>query len=414
MEDLITSDGVAVMKNEYYQFDFARFKPKKLERLARSVSLDTFNIPADSGKLERLIDKLGSEGEALRNGEIKFLCFFANSLKREGLFPKFGHVCENCFYSKGSRFYYHVKGLLSSYYDDFNDAELYNLLQFAIEKNSVWKEPLTTVKDIVRNCQDTTSFILALSKTFKGCISFSEIQNVKNLFLMNDSHVIFQSIKRWILEYKVVRIQAYNEFTFVKDIMDSFKDINIVKPSFEKFLLTHEERRDFDNLPVPLEEMFKLIGENLGDAHNWVTRNKWQGISDEAKQIFTLWKTQKNIKYFFGDIAGDPIRLDFWRKYSHHFYRIEYFKNYDGAILLETNRHLFIEFADIGALHMYQLKKLSIDQVERNPKRYSKTAMVSKTLKNKDIADLYLRHIGGNWREKFEREFEYYGYEMRR
>jgi len=262
MEDLITSDGVTVMKNEYYQFDFARFKPKKLERLAQSVSLDTFIIPTDSGKLERVMDKLRSEGEKLRNGEIKFLCFFANSLKREGLFPEFSHVCNNCFTKKGSRFYSHVKGLLSSYYDDFNDAELYNLLQFAIEKNSVWKEPLTTVKDIVRNCQDTTSFILALSETFKGCISFSEIQNVKNLFLMNDSHVIFQSIKRWIMEYKVVRIKAYNEFTFVKDIMDSFKDINIVKPSFEKFLLTHEERRDFDNLPVSLEEMFKLIGEN--------------------------------------------------------------------------------------------------------------------------------------------------------
>jgi len=391
------------MTIEYYQFEFARFKPKKLERLARFVSLDTFNIAPDSYKLDRLKDKLRSEGEELRSSEIKFLCFFANSLKQEGLFSKFGHVCHKCF----------TKGLLSSYYDNFTDPELYKLLQLAIVQNSVWKEPLTHVKDIVLGCQDTTSFIQALYRPFKGCLSFAEIQNVKHQYYMNDNHVIFQSILLRILDAKVVALKCDEDFDFVREITDSYKEINVIKPSFEKFLLTQSATQYFDDQPAQLEEMFKLIGNKLGDAYGVLSRNKWQGISEEAKRVFTLWKTQKNIKYLFGDIAGDQIRLNFWKKYSHYVYRIEYNEKYDGAILMETKEHLFIEFAKMGAMHMYYLKNLSIDQVNRDSKVYGKTAMIAR-LKNKAIAEIHLKHQGYYWPELFETEFRYYHYEMRK
>lgn len=399
------------MKNVYYQFNFERFKPKKLERLAKTISFNSLNMQPDSNKLQRLMEKLRCEARELRSSEIKFLCFFVKLLKKEGLLKQFVHACQNCF-NKESRILYHIKGLLASLYNDFNDNELYKLLRYAIIRNSVWKESLIPVKDLVLNSQDVASFHIILNIQFKGCNTIEEIHQVKRCLLIDDNHLIFQNILLRMLKNRILEIYSNKDFDFVNQIIDFFKDINLVKPAIEEFLLTQGSRKDFDNLPIYLEKMFELIGEKLGDAYG-STRNKWQGIREEAKRIFTLWKTQKQINYFFGEIMGDPTRLNFWKMYSHYFYRIDYIEKYDGAILMETHKHLFIEFTDMGAMHMHDLKKLNIDQIRENAKSYGKTKMISMFLKNKSMAVTHLSHWGG-WQWSFEWELKKYGYEIKK
>lgn len=398
------------MKNVYHQFNFERFKPKKLAKLAREVSLDSSQVQPDADKLQRLMNKLQNE-EELRNSEVKFLCFFVSSIKKEGLFRFFYVACERCL-NKEVRVQYHARGLLSSFYNDFLNDELYILLRYAIVRNIVWKLPLSSIKDFIVNSTNSSLFLEVVIEQFKRCKNFGEINLVKKNFLIQEHHLIFNYILLIILKDWILSIRSLEDFVLTKEIIDSFKDINIIKPAIESFLLSQGNRQDFDSLPLHLEEMFKLIGEKLGDAYG-TTRNRWQGISDEAKRIFTLWKAQKAIRYFFGEIIGDPARLAFWKNYSQYIYRIDYFKDYDGAILMETNKHLFIEFADKGAMHMHDLKNLTIDSVKQNPHGYGKTRMISSRLKNKTIAITHLSHRG-NWQWDFEWEMKKHGYEMRR
>jgi len=384
--------------------------PKKLERMAKSVNVDDHYALPDTDKVKGLLDKMRN-GIELRNSEVKILCYFVSIIKEESLFDRFSSACEHCF-AKQERLYYHIKGLLHSFYDDFWDPELFHLLQLAFDKNRVWKEPLASTKDgIFINSTSTTSCFLNLYRYFEGFKTFAELRQGKDHVLMKENHRIFNIISLRLLEERIISIKNLDDFSVVKDLINSLKDYNTLKPCLEKFLLTQKFREDFDKLPIYLEEMFNVIGDILGDPYGQ-NRTRWQGIKDEAKSVFTLWKTQKKIGLFFGEIAGDPIRLNFWKKYSHYFYRIEYYEKYAGAILMETNQHLFVEFAEMGALYMYNVKNLSINDVDRYFKSgLGKTAMIVR-LKNKSIAKLNLRHLS-RWQEPFQREFDYFGYKMR-
>lgn len=402
------------MKATFYQFNFDRYKPRKLEQLAKKVTTLTMSVQLDSQRINFLLKKLRDNPEGLRSSEIRYLCFHIGLIKKEGLFKDFLVVCYS-FFSKESRVLYHVRGLLTAFYNDFQDEDLYRLLRYAVTRNTIWKLPLSSFKDSIIEAQDSFAFLEKLKSEFMKCKNKEEILEQKEYFLIQDSGAIYRHLLLSVLGNKIRNMNNSGNFIVVKEIINYFysnKVITSLKPAIQDFLITQKYREDFENLPYHIDELFKLILNVLGDVYG-PTQNRWQGISDEAKRVFILWRTQSQIKYFFGDIIGDKDRLAFWKRYSHHFYRIEYFEKYEHAVLMETKKHLFVEFTGYGSMHMYDLKDLSIDAVKRNPHQYGKTKMVQYVLKNKGVALLFLSHRG-RWQWEFDWNLKNYGYSVRR
>jgi hypothetical protein len=135
-------------------------------------------------------------------------------------------------------------------------------------------------------------------------------------------------------------------------------------------------------------------------------------VSQDALDVFTLWQTQKNIKHFFGDIAGDYERLQFWKRYSHYFLRVEYFPRLSGAILMESKEHMFVEFAEVGAMYMFRREIQNIDIVGNYSKRYNSVDSVRK-LKDRYRCTERMIHTRYQWQSTFRHTLASYGYKAR-
>jgi hypothetical protein len=383
---------------------FNAYKPKKLVQLSRRMDAyeNAFNF--SSQRVEKSISKLQS-GENLRRKDIKILAYRLDELEKRGLFENFINSARQ-FYSKTQSMYYQVKALLQSFYNIYKSHELFFLLKTGMVNNTRFKKEMSEIKAIVDKSEDLKEFFIDIRDALYSCKTKAELEEKLNRLMLNkDTPLVQLILKRKVMDELAALIN--NDFEFHMFILKEYINPNDHKEIFQSLLLSMVDE-NLEHLDPSIESWFIFIGDQLGDPYG-ILKTKWIGIAEDAKETFKRWKSLKNIKYFFSEITGDQRRLNFWKQYASYFYRVEYFEQYDKALLMETSKYLFVEFAKMGAMYVYRKDILDVSSLEQKFKYRSKTYVVARVLKNTDLCSERLPHTGG-WEAKFKYVFNYRGY----
>lgn len=387
---------------------FNIYKPRRIKQLEERIIRDdrAIDITFDNDRIEKALDKL-RHGLPLTRKDNKILCFHLEKVIFFGLLEVFLPQIYG-FFDKASHYPAHLKGLMVSYYDLFKNEEVFRLLQYAVKKTAHIKETIQLATDMVNKSQDTNSFLINMYHELGNSASIAELNEISELYLLGQNKKMYISIVQLIIARNIQTVNSSEAAEYLIDLMNEINDVNILKPLFERFLLLFKDVQFFENQEEYLNQIFQYIGDRMGDPYK-SGRARWIGISQDAIDIYTLWQTQKNIKYFFGDIAGDYDRLQFWKRYSHYFIRVEYISKLSGAILMESKKHMFVEFAVVGAMYMFRREIQNIDQVENYTKRYNNTDSIQK-LKDRNKCAERLIHTRHTWQSNFSYTLENYGY----
>jgi hypothetical protein len=383
---------------------FNAYKPKKLVQLSRKMETIENAFDFSSQRVEKSILKLQS-GEILRRKDIKILAYRVDQLEERGLLDKFLNNARQ-FYSKSQSMYYQVKALLQSFYNLYKSQELFLLLKTGMVNNTRFKEEMIEIKTIIDKSLDLKEFFTNIREAIYSCKTIIELeQKINKLMLKKDTSLLRLILKRRVMDE--LAAHKNNDFDFHMHILKEYINPNDHKEIFQSLLLSMVDE-NLEHLDSATENWFIFIGDQLGDPYGNL-KTKWIGISEDAKKTFQRRKALKNIKYFFSEITGDRRRLNFWKQYASYFYRVEYFEQYDKALLMETSKYLFVEFAKIGAMYMYRKDVLDISSFEEKFKYRSRTSVVTSVLKNPKICSERMTHTG-DWESKFRDAFNNYRY----
>jgi hypothetical protein len=394
------------MKIKYELPQFNSYTPKKLIKLTQKLDnqeeIKAFDF--SSQKKGKTIEKL-QKGSLLKKGEMKILLYYLDEVEEKKLLEKF-LVKMNKFFSQKQKMYYHLKAGLFSYYKLYKCEPIYDALRLGFHNNLQWKSEAIVIKELFYNCENVRDFFQRLCKEIQVCKTKEEFEEkIKLLMLKKDTPLLNIILPRIVLN-SIDEKHQENTIYLIEIVKEYIPKIKY-KEIFEKVLLT-SMASDIEHISSETDLWFNFIGDEFGDPYGRY-KTKWLEVSQEAKEVFQKWKTLKQIKYFFSEITGDPRRLNFWKRYANYFFRVEYIEKCSKALLMETSKHLFIEFAAGGALFMYRKEILNIQKVEEILKSHSKTYITNGVLKARNKSEEYLIHRG-SWEYDFKRRFEYYEY----
>jgi len=401
--------GFLKMPLELPQFRF--YRPRQLKKLEERIAGEDciLEISFANDRIEKALDKLRN-GLPLARKDYKILCFHLEEVAAAGLLEIFIPQLSK-FFNQAKYYQSHLKGLIVSYYDLFKNESIFRVLQHAIRRSNNIKEGMQPASDLLARSTDGKIFLINMYREFNKCSSMEEIDELSKLYLLGKNKNLYISIIQLIIAGKMKQVDGVEAAEYLISLMDEINDTNILKKSFESFLLLFKDVEFFDNQKIYHELIFEYILERMGDPFRG-GRARWMNMSQDAQDVFTLWQTQKNIKHFFGDIAGDYERLQFWKQYSHYFLRVEYFPRLSGAILMQSKDHMFVEFAEVGAMYMFRREIQNVEMVENYSKRYNRVDSVKK-LRDRTGCTERLIHTPYQWQSNFRNTLAIYGYKAR-
>lgn len=407
------------MHNKSYQLpDFNFFKPKKVKKISEKINneLEDIIFTYTDSKLDRAIEKLKSNENLLRS-DYKILFYNLSMLDSEDnkhLINRLFHKSE-VYFNKPGNYLYHYKALLSSFYNIYNNNIL-ELMKLITNNNKNWKEDMSYIRHVIDTNNTIKNLLTTVLQEIKNCNSKDDLREFKNKLLIKNNNNFLEYI---FLKYIEKNLDTTNGRTeFIMYILNEYISWENQKKVFEKFLLLNKDLF-FDDLSPQANIWFELISDKMGNPYG-LSGAKWGDISNDAKDVFKNWYANHKITVFFSEMSGDTRRLEFWKKYAHHFYRIEYL--YDLIIIMESKQHLFVEFSDraSGKFYLYDIDELNIERVIKFSSTQSKT-FVTDLLKNgynyykKEYYEqnLALVHRFHNWEGTFAKKLIYYDYEPR-
>lgn len=406
------------MATKYKLPDFDNYQPDKVKKITEKIDKELENVlfSFSKTKLKRSIKKLKTNEELMRS-EYKILFYHLSSLRKNK--EIYNRLIKKSmrYFNKPGNYLYHYKALLSSYYNN-NKNKIFQLLKLISNNNKKWKKDMLYIKKLIDKVNTSHDFYKIVLQELNKCESEDDLESLKRKLQMKNNNLFLKQVfYSYIMDNLSTNPDNSNEL--IINIVENNLPWEKKKKIYEKWLLLHKNF-DFDTLTTLSIKWFELIGEQMGDPYG-LNSASWADLSNTAKDIFKNWYAFNKISYFFNEISGDTRRLQFWKKYSHHFYRIEYL--YDLIIIMESRQHLFVEFSNkaSGRFYLYDLEdEVTIEKIMEFKKNRSKSFMLSFIKggydyynKRKYKSKLALKHYYHSWEEDFARELFKYGYEPR-
>lgn len=302
---------------------------------------------------------------------------------------------------------YFVRPFLSYIYNGKNDKykhSIFNILKVFMRLNIKHRERYNDIFAIVRGNNSLDSFIVGIEDQFINIKNQNEIEDVCNSLFIRSTDKIYNNLIMFFIYNNYLDEQLWS---FHKSKIDLLS-LELKKRLFKKILLRYKNNFNVKTYP---EKWFNLIRTELGDPFDPVNQ-RWRGLEEE-KEIYRRWNVSENIdEYFDKIVGGDRRRKVFWRKYIDNIYRIEYIEEAAKALVMEFERHLFVEFAQTGnAMYYYNKDTFNINDIrERLKNTKMSRSKKTKYLKQKALAVNSLTHHKGNWESKFDYEIGRLGY----
>ena len=290
------------------------------------------------------------------------------------------------------------------------------------KKSNIEKELNRLIEEYVDiiNC-DSTKIKIYKSYTMSNNDFFNFLfNNVKNGMLWD----------KWEEKLKYYSISEEREIfsEFINEFLNKITDyivlekenINIILSNFidkknfqEKINVFKKILEHYKNISdveifsdIWMKKILKTLGHPDKNPINWI------GISQEEIETMKRWLVKNQLEEIFTIEVGDKRRLEFWKKYISYIKKVEFYKDLNQAIVMETDNHTFIEFGERGnAFYAYEINYLNIEKISNLKKSFYKTECISK-LKNPYDSIINLSHYG-SWEGRLMSMLQYRGYEIK-
>jgi len=403
------------MKRKYILPDFTYLTPKKIDDSIRIIKRSKLYNPdiemkPHKDKFEAALKKL-INNEELYKKDYKILIYYIDSLENRGYFNKFYTRFNKDLSTLNSlrSFISPFASYMYNSYDGFKNTDTIYKMFKSIEGKIDNKEKYKNIRNKLKSCSSNVYFLNKVKTDFKNIKNQIDIETAtKSVFMKTTDKFYYECIKEFI----IINYLDENLWDFIKRSFNSM-DLKIKKSIVEAVLLKYKGNFNINSYP---DRWFKLILEEFKDPYGPL-KNKWNGISDDAREVFRVWNNNKNLYDFFENRVegGDRARLKFWKQYINEIYRIEYFADLQDALVMEFKSHVFIEFAKKGnALYMYSKKVIDIEYIKDELRRgYKSTTKKMQILKDKNRFIDKINHAG-SWEDKFETQLWKFGYKKSR
>lgn len=290
------------------------------------------------------------------------------------------------------------------------------------KKSNIEKELNRLIEEYVDiiNC-DSTKIKIYKSYTMSNNDFFNFLfNNVKNGMLWD----------KWEEKLKYYSISEEREIfsEFINEFLNKITDyivlekenINIILSNFidkknfqEKINVFKKILEHYKNISdveifsdIWMKKILKTLGHPDKNPINWI------GISQEEIETMKRWLVKNQLEEIFTIEVKDKKRLEFWKKYISYIKKIEFYRELNQAIVMETDSHTFIEFGEKGnAFYAYERDYINIEKIAEFKNKLYKTECISK-LKSPYNSIINLSHIG-NWERRFVSELSKVGYEIK-
>ncbi|MBP2028764.1 hypothetical protein J2Z35_002594 [Acetoanaerobium pronyense] len=395
--------------------DFSEYKPHYIEKSIKELEKSklhssSFLEKSQTDNYQIAINNL-KINKKLSKKEIKLLSYHMASIETLGLFMDYYNTFVlniNDFINSFTITRQFICFLYNGISSDHKER-IFMVLKIITNKQKNKKPRYRKVFSAIISSTSLDDFLKLVQQEFYEISSIIDIDGLsRQYFLKSIDGFYHNCISKFICKNHL----SEDLWHFHISSINNFKLEN-KKNLFKDIMNLYKENYDIKSYP---SHWFKLIGKELGDPFEPVNQ-RWTGLEEE-KEIYRRWNVSENIDKFFDEIVrGDKDRKDYWRQYINNIYRIEYFEQASKALVMEFEKHIFVEFATIGnAMYYYNKKDISIDKIkiDLSSGRYS-YSVSSKTsyLKQRELAIDKLNHAG-YWQYKCDYIIKSLGYEKSR
>lgn len=396
---------------DYEEFNFKKLFPNNLINIQNKVfrTWNNFDKYKNDLDLKKIISCV------IKCKDISWLDFSAiiYNIKKVEILIKNENLVLELFLSKISidkkNDNVDIVALFEDIYDAFiiyyKNKSIENQLKNLIKKNIEILSHTSIKMEIYREYQknNNTFFEFLFINIIENGLKKNRWKEKLRYYSINEERYIFDEITSTIFNNIIDYIKINEEF------VDFILSNLIEKKTFEEKKLIFKEILNhyvvIDNIDFISDIWMKKILKIMG--HPDKKTITWAEFKQEELEIIKRWLIKNRLEEIFTIEIKDEKRLEFWKRYISQIKRVEFYKELNQAIIMETGSHTFIEFGEKGnAFYAYELKELNIKMIEG----FKKISL--NRLKNRGDALIYLSH-SGNWEYKFMVRLQKLGYEIK-
>lgn len=290
----------------------------------------------------------------------------------------------------------------------FNKNEVETALNIFVEDNITLEDRENEIIEVYKWYRESQKdyIVFLYDETIKAIKNNKLKETLEKLYISEEREVF-----SYIMEKILLDIVSFVKFqkTYIEEILADFFDKvkhEVRIESFKRILNYYiEEYKKNEDIGVCSRVIMEKIHGYLKDPHKNSPKWQWGEFNEEQIEIMRIWHINKDLEKYFSIEVNDKIRLQFWRRYIKYIKEVRYFERLKQAIVMLTDKHIFIEFGEKGnAAYGYKKGYISFDEIE-------KLSRVTK-LKNPEEVEIYMKHLP-NWEIKLKSILHKHGYSIK-
>lgn len=290
----------------------------------------------------------------------------------------------------------------------FNKNEVETALNIFVEDNIILEDRENEIIEVYKWYRESQKdyIVFLYDETIKAIKNNKLKETLEKLYISEEREVF-----SYIMEKILLDIVSFAKFqkTYIEEILADFFDRvkhEVRIESFKRILNYYiEEYKKNEDIGVCSRVIMEKIHGYLKDPHKNSPKWQWGEFNEEQIEIMRIWHINKDLEKYFSIEVNDKIRLQFWRRYIKYIKEVRYFERLKQAIVMLTDKHIFIEFGEKGnAAYGYKKGYISFDEIE-------KLSRVTK-LKNPEEVEIYMKHLP-SWEIKLKSILHKHGYSIK-
>ena len=290
----------------------------------------------------------------------------------------------------------------------FNKDEVETALNIFVENNIEFEKEESEIVQVYQEYSSSQKdYILFLYDETIRAIKNNKLRETLEKLYISEEREVFS----YIMDKVLLDIVSFAklEKPYIEEILVDFFDKvkhKIRIESFKRILNYYiEEYKQTEDIGVCSRLIMEKIHEYLKDPHRNSPKWQWGEFNEEQIEIMRIWLVSADLEKYFSIEVNDKVRLQFWRRYIKYIKEVRYFERLKQAIVMLTDKHIFIEFGEKGnAAYGYKKGYISFDEIE-------KLSRVTK-LKNPEEVEIYMKHLP-NWEIKLKSILHKHGYSIK-
>ena len=290
----------------------------------------------------------------------------------------------------------------------FNKNEVETALNIFVEDNIILEDRENEIIEVYKWYRESQKdyIVFLYDETIKAIKDNKLKETLEKLYISEEREVFSHIMDKVLLDVvSFIKPRKTHIDEILVDFFDRVKhEVRI--ESFKRILSYYaEEYRQTEDIGICSRVIMEKIHEYLKDPHKNSPKWQWGDFTQEQIEIMRIWLVSADLEKYFSLEVNDKRRLKFWKRYIKYIKEVRYFERLKQAIVMLTDKHIFVEFGEKGnAAYAYKKDYISLNEINQLTTNFR--------LKNRPKAEFHMSH-SGEWEIKLKSKLHELGYNVR-